>query len=172
MQPSVRPATPSIVNARSNSNHSLQNGQDVSASPRTNSIKAFGNKSIGYWKPTIPTDQLRSQTSHGPSSLISSAPQLNRWNSESRMAARARASRHDPARAMLGPGALDIDLLESNRESMKALSDFLRTKARDLIPFWCVISNQNLLLRPHRQIISCQSLNPMRGAFTQSRNRL
>jgi hypothetical protein len=138
MQSSVRSATPRTVNAGSNSSHFSKNGQDVSSvSPRTNSLKELGNKSMGYWKPAIPPEPLRSHTSHGSTSSIS-ALSLNRWNSESRRAAKARPSRHDPARAMLGAGALDIDLLESNRESMKALSDFLRTKAKEHLPPFCV----------------------------------
>ena len=141
MQSSVRSATPRTVNAGSNSNYFSKNGRDVAGvSPRTNSLKELGNKSMGYWKPAIPPEPLRSHTSHGSTSSIS-ALSLNRWNSESRRAAKARPSRHDPARAMLGAGPLDIDLLESNRESMKALSDFLRTKARALTPFLCINSN-------------------------------
>jgi hypothetical protein len=117
MHSSVRSTSPRIVNISSLWNGSVHIDQDITAAGSR--VDDPRNRAKSPNMLSISNGHTRAQTSGGPISPTSSAPQPNRWNSELRMS--DRSSRHRVSQSHL-------TRLESNRESMKALSDFLMTK--------------------------------------------
>lgn len=120
-------------------------------SSRRDGFKPNGHRPTYSTTPSI--SRHSTQNSHGATATIS-APQLNRWNSESgnntsRSSSRRQASHKDQRQT-----SMDVDLLESNRESMKALAEFLRTKVWNSMVFY----NRGVLIenRNHLQIILCR----------------
>lgn len=111
MPSSVRSETPRQVNIRSLSNDgSVDIDQEVSVvSSRAKSPTHRATYS------TLP-----------PTISAGATASLNRWNSGSRMS--DRSSRHQPRPSFTRQSSQDASMLESNRDSMKALADFLMTK--------------------------------------------
>lgn len=120
MQSTVRSSAPRPLLdefGRHDSSNSIQIDQEVSViSHRKDSLK-----------PTTAPKHLRPQ-SQGANVTVT-APQLSRWNSDSRTSNTSRGSSRYPARPQARRiMSAEVDSLESNRESMKALAEFLRTK--------------------------------------------
>ena len=117
MHSSVRSTSPRLVNIGSLSNGTVHIDQEISVvRSRADDRK---NKANYPNMASISNGHIRARTSDGPISAMSSAPQLNRWNSESRMSDRS-------SRRRVSQG--HMSQLDSNRESMKALADFLMTR--------------------------------------------
>jgi hypothetical protein len=125
MPSSVRSQSSRPAALRSASSNSIEMEHDVSVIPstRANSMKEATRKSMVSWSPSVLNGD-RAQTSHGRSCSPNVSRQGTRSNSVSRLLSRSQSA------TGLRPAGPDLDLLESNRESMKELSDFLRTKAR------------------------------------------
>jgi len=133
MQPSSRSSTPRLFDiGRKDSTTSIQIDQEVSVvSSRIDDSKENGRKATYSTMPSLTNGHSRAQTMNGATTATISAPRLNRWNSDSRMSSNSRtSSRQRPQHKHVRQVSRDADLLESNRESMKALSDFLRTKVQ------------------------------------------
>jgi hypothetical protein len=123
MQTSTRTTTPRSVRLRSRSTHSISIDQEASANSTRN--KDLDRKASDSWNPFATSAFERAKTSHGRSPSLSAVPlRVNRSNSVSMLSSRSKSA--NPLR----PAAQNQELLESNRESMQALSEFLRTKAR------------------------------------------
>jgi hypothetical protein len=116
MQTSVRSESPRLTDARSLSNGEVQVSREVSV-VRTNAPTPRPSHST----PSITHGHTRANPSAGSTAT---EPQLNRWNSASRMS--NRSLRHQ-ARPSLHQrhSSNETALLDENRDSMKALADFL-----------------------------------------------
>lgn len=127
MQSSVRSTAPRLAPQRSASSNSIEVDHAVSiVSSRANSMKETSHKNMVSWSPSVSSGQ-RAQTSHGGRSPSPNIPthRGNRSGSVSRLLLRSQSA------TGLRPADPDMDLVENNRESMRELSEFLRTKVRD-----------------------------------------
>lgn len=138
MQSSVRSSAPRPAPHRTASSNSIEVEHEVSivstraSSTRSNSMMEASRKNLVSWAPSTiggGGGGQRAQTSHGgrsPSPNVS----LNRGNrasSVSRLLSRSQSA------SGLRPAEPDLDLLESNRESTRELSEFLRNKVRNRV---------------------------------------
>lgn len=137
MQSSVRSTAPRPAPHRSASTNSIEVEHEVSIvsaranSLRSNSMMEASRKNLVSWAPSTMGGGQRAQTSHGsrsPSPNIS-LHRGNRAGSVSRLLSRSQSA------SGLRPADPDMDLLESNRESMRELSEFLRTKVRNRVAY-------------------------------------
>jgi hypothetical protein len=129
MQSSVRSMTPRLVDiGKTGSDPSVHVEKEVTTiSSRKDSYKERGRRATYSAMPSLFNRHV-GQSSQGATDTIL-APQLSRWNSDSRMSSTSWASsRKLPQRKLRRQSLIDEDSLESNRESMKALAEFLRTK--------------------------------------------
>src|SRR6187402_3843662 len=117
MQTSVRSETPRLVDIRSLSNESVHVSREVSVV----SSRAPTPSHV----PSTLNEHAQAEVSKSTTPVPAPTIQLYRWNSRMsdvswRQQTRSSHQAHHSAQ--------DLSLLESNRESMKALSEFLRTK--------------------------------------------
>lgn len=166
MQSSVRSTAPRPTSRRSASNTSIEVAHEVSiVSTRANSMKEASRKNMVSWSPSA-MGGPRAQTSDGRSS----SPDVpmhrgNRSASVTRLLSRSQSANG------LRPAEPDMDLLESNRESMRELSEFLRTKVNGSCKLYvqriCKI-NLRAIYRTPRLIIGCRSRTMKRIARSRS----
>jgi hypothetical protein len=132
MQSPVGSPAPRTAILRSHSSQSIHVDHDISVvSGRASGSREVSKHARSSRTQSVTYGQERAQTSHGFSfspSHSTSSPQLNGWNSESRLSMRSQPSPRRNTAANVG--SVRVELLQSNRENMKALSEFLRTKAR------------------------------------------
>lgn len=86
----------------------------------TSATDRWNKRAIYSTMPPVSNRHGRAQSSHGPNTAATSAPVLNRWNSTSKMS--DMSSKYNSGRTQ---SMRDSATFDSNRESMRALSDFL-----------------------------------------------
>lgn len=126
MQSSVRSSMPPLVGdiGRQNSNTSIHIDQEVSVvSSRRDSFTEKGHRATYSIIPS--TNGHTRQVSRGAIATVT-ASEPNRWKSEQNTSRASSVRRQQ--NNIHRQESRDEVLLESNRESMRALSDFLRTK--------------------------------------------
>jgi hypothetical protein len=129
MQSSVRSLTPRLVDiGRKNSNTSIKIDQEITVvSSRRDGFKETGQGQASYPIESSTNGHAR-QSSRGTTATVT-ASQSNRWNPESSVPHASRAySMREPRHVLHRQESRDASVLDSNRESMKALTDFLKTK--------------------------------------------
>lgn len=123
MQSSVKSETRHSADLRSLFSTSLHANQEVtvvSSQAPTPAIK----RAMYSTMPSIANGHARPQSSPGPATAVAAEAPSNRWNSQSRMSNRS-SVRHSSR--SFQQNSQDMATLGSNRESMKALSNFLMT---------------------------------------------
>lgn len=129
MQSTARSPAPRVAPHRSPSNTSIEAEGEVSIiSARANSMTEASRRNLVPWKPSVGGKE-RAQTSHGRSpSPVVQMHRGSRSGSVSRLLSRSQSA------SGLRISEPDLDPLEDNRESMRELSEFLRTKVREEDP--------------------------------------
>lgn len=129
MRPSVRSGTPHLIDiGRADSDTSIQIDKDISVvSSQRDGLKLANRRGPFSTKHLLLNGPIR-RSSQGATSKTSK-PQLNRWHSEPKLSNMPSApSRQRPQPYHQLQTTAEAELLKSNRESMIALADFLRTK--------------------------------------------
>lgn len=125
MQSSLKSETPAAVDLRSLSSPSVHANREVtiiSSPPPTAVVKRARYSHM----PSVPIGHGRPQTSPVPASVAAAEASLNRWNSTKTSNTNRPSMRL--SRGSMQQAPQDEAALDANRQSMKALSDFLMTR--------------------------------------------
>ena len=125
MQSSVRSETPRAADLRSLSSTSVHINREVTIVSSPSPTPAVKRARYSHM-PSVANGHGRPQTSPSPANGVTAESSLNRWNS-------TKTSNTNRSSVRLSRGSLqqtfqDEAVLDTNRQSMKALSEFLMTK--------------------------------------------
>ncbi|KAE9380183.1 hypothetical protein N431DRAFT_125246 [Stipitochalara longipes BDJ] len=125
MQSSVRSETPRAADLRSLSSTSVHVNREVTIVSSPSPTPAVKRARYSHM-PSVPNGHGRPQTSPVPATGATADAPLNRWNSTK--TSNTNRSSVRLSRVSLQQAPQDENALDSNRQSMKALADFLMTR--------------------------------------------
>ncbi|KAH8791856.1 hypothetical protein BGZ57DRAFT_554287 [Hyaloscypha finlandica] len=125
MQSSLKSETPRAADLRSLSSPSVHGNREVTIISSPSTTAAVKTARYSHM-PSVPICHGRPQTSPAPASVAAAEAPLNRWNSTKTSNTNRPSVRL--SRGSMQQAPLDEATLDTNRQSMKALSDFLMTR--------------------------------------------